>query len=240
MIKFSVVIETKKRPGENYFQRTMDNLRRAGILESQRVALLSVSRGDDCTRQQNAARAIEMAAANDCGWVMKLEDDLDFTDYFFENVAAWLEDFGHARTPFFALGCSFEIVSHSNYRHGFPHVEEYVLKGERCVPHPVRGFWGAQALVFKRAEALDLVKWLGPDPALFDGKNYHRDRGHDLILQQWAHERGYTHVACAVPSFVQHIGEHSNLSRPEIGHVQPFFQFPFAGHNYRYGGKVNA
>lgn len=254
MITFAVGIETKTRPVEQYFDVTLANLKRAGVFASKHLATLAVSNGDHVTRQQNAARAIELAVRDavrsGAGWVMKLEDDLDVTDRFLENVAGWLADYGHARTCMFSLAATFEQVSSSRFTCGeadvfddgtsFPRVREMIRRGETCVPHPARGYWGAQALVWRVEDAAQLVEWLGDDPALFDGTTHHRNRGHDLLLQQWAVERGVRAFACAVPSFVQHIGRRSNLDEPAIGHVQPFFEFPFAGRDYRYQRRKDA
>ena len=252
-MKFAIGIETKKRPtGVDYFGQTLKNLDRAGVFKSPLLASLSVTHGEDCTRQQNAARAIaaatQAAKFYGCEWVMKLEDDLDFTDQFLENVAGWLADFGHANTPMFSLAATFEFVSRSRFANNertvfepgesFGRVREYIRRGEHVAPHPVNGYWGAQALVWKTEMAEHLVKFLGDDPALFDGKMHHRNRGHDLLLQVWGNELGAKHFAVAVPSFVQHVGEQSNLDQPELGHKQPFFQFPFAGHDYRYERRL--
>ena len=254
MVKISVGMETKVRPVENYFDTTMFNLNRAGVFESEHIADFSVAHGEGFTRQQNAQRAIAMAVQRaketDANWVMKLEDDLDFTDNFLENVADWLEDFGHAKVPMFSLAASFEFVSDSHFQLGdtvfndalaFPRVRARVARGDAIAPHPVRGYWGAQALVWRTADAEQLANWLGDDPALWDGKLHHKNRGHDLLLQVWGVERGAKHFGVAIPSFVQHIGRRSNLDQPEIGHVQPFFQFPFAGRDYRYQRRtINA
>lgn len=260
-MKIAIGIETISRPviGRKYLHQTWTNLGRAGVTSSEHLATapgkpigIVTVYGEDYTRQQNGMRAIKealrIADEYDAEWVMKLEDDLDFTDNFLENVADWLADYGHANTPMFVLGSSFEQVSKSRFNEGettifddcnavglsYPHVREYLRRGEACVPANVRGFWGAQALVFKRDMARSLVEFLGDDPVLFDGKMHHRNRGHDLLLQVWGQTMGAKAFACAVPSFVQHIGEQSNLDQPEINHKQPFFQFPFAGHDYRY------
>jgi hypothetical protein len=244
-MKFAIGLETIRRPdGTDYFGQTLANLTRAGVFKSELLSTFRVAHGEGFTRQQNGQRAIAMAAADvNADWVIKLEDDLDFVDNFLENVAAWLEDFGHANTCLFSLGASFETVSHSRFCDNevltepgpsFPTVREYLRRGEHCVPHRVGGYWGAQALVMRRADALDLATFLGPDPALWDGVMHHKNRGHDLMLQCWGSARGVRSFACTVPSFVQHIGRVSNLSQPELQHVQPFFEFPWPGHKYEY------
>lgn len=248
-MKIAIGIETIQRPnGVDYFKQTLANLERAGVASSEHYGGIMFADGAGFTRQQNARRAIELGvqAAKITGaeWVMKLEDDLDFTDCFLENVAGWLADFGHSKVPMFSLAATFEFVSRSRFANtectifdpgqSFPRVRAALARGEKILPHPVGGYWGAQALVWKTEVAEQLVAWLGDDPALFDGKAYHRNRGHDLLLQVWGHSLGAKHFAVAVPAFVQHLGEHSNLDQPELNHKQPFFQFPFAGRKFKY------
>jgi len=191
-----------------------------------------------CTRQQNGARAIRYAAAVEgADWVMKLEDDLDFLDSFIESTVAWLEDHGNAAVPMFALGATFQFVGQSKYQEegesvlgpgsSFPTVRAMLARGDRIAGYPVRGFWGAQALIWKRPMAQHLADYLGEDPALWDGKEYHRDRGHDLMLQLWGQELGAKAFGIAIPAFVQHIGKQSNIQNP-------FFEFPFPGRSWTY------
>jgi hypothetical protein len=189
-----------------------------------------------CTRQQNGARAIRFAAAVDADWVMKLEDDLDFLDSFAESTSNWLADYGHAAVPMFSLAATFQQVSSSIFQEGetflgpgesFPRARAMYARGDRIAAHQVAGYWGAQALIWKRPMAQHLADWLGEDPFLWDGKEQHRQRGHDLILQVWGKELGARAFAVAVPSFVQHIGRQSNIQNK-------FFEFPFPGRDWSY------
>lgn len=206
---------------------------------------------EGCTRQQNGARAIRYGAMNPEGeWVLKLEDDLDVLDDFLGNVARWLTDYGHYRSvPMYALAATYATVSASRYAtpgetvfgpgESFPYVRAQLATGRRALTHACLGFWGAQALLWRREVAEHLAAWLGPDPYLWDGRQEHRNRGHDLLLQvwgrKWCQENGVKEVfGVAIPAFVQHLGRHSNLDQPEIGHVQPFFEFPFPGREWRY------
>lgn len=201
----------------------------------------------ECTRQQNGARAIRYGAMNHRGdWVIKLEDDLDFVDDFLGNVDRWVRDVGAAPVPMFTLAATFERVSDSKYAtpdetvlgpgESFPYARECMREGRVMVQAGIGGWYGAQAIMWRREVAERLATWLGPDPFLWDGKEQHRHRGHDLLLQVWGHHVGMKHFGAAVPSFVQHIGRQSNLDQPEINHVQPFFQFPFPGRAWRYEG----
>lgn len=200
------------------------------------------------TRQQNGARAIRAAGETyGADWVMKLEDDLDFCGSFLESTANWLADYGHLKVPMFCLAATYQIVSQSKYTElsesvmgpgtSFPHVRDALARGERVATHPFRGFWGAQALVWKREMAEHLANWLGPDPYLFDGKEKHRNRGHDLILNLWGASVKADKLAVALPAFVQHIGRQSNLSQP--GNPQPFFEFPWPGRDWVYDRRTD-
>lgn len=253
MIRIAIGMETKTRPnGVSYYEQTLHNAERAGIFRSPHLAAFKTCIGDRCTRQQNGKHAIDIAAyyAQETGakWVMKLEDDLDFTDYFLESVVDWLEDHDEPRHRMFSLGITLETVSASRFHDGetsilepgtsFPRVREMIAQGKRAVPAHINGFWGAQAVVWRAHDANDLARWLGDDPTYFDGTTHHRHRGHDLKLQEWVRYVGGHHFLAAVPSFVQHIGVQSNLDQPQLNHKQPFFQFPFAGRAHRYAGEV--
>lgn len=195
------------------------------------------------TRQQNAQRAIAEAAAYDkSDWVIKLEDDIDVIDDFLGNLDRWLDRYEMAPVPMFVLGATFQKVADAKFApdetflgpgKSFPRVRDAYNRGFRMIPHEVLGWYAAQALCWRRETAQQLADWLGPDPGFFDGTTLHKERGHDMLLQQWGQQYG-RYFACTCPSFVQHIGEQSNLSEPERGHVQPFFQFPFPGRGWRY------
>jgi hypothetical protein len=189
-----------------------------------------------CTRQQNGARAIRAGAETDADWVVKLEDDLDFIDTFMESLVAWLSDYGHAHVPMFSLAATFQEVRQSRFEPGeslllpgpsFPRARAMMARGDAIAAHQVAGYWGAQALVWKRPMAVQLASWLGDDPFLWDGKEQHRERGHDLLLQVWGRSLEAKAFAVAVPSFVQHIGVQSNIHNP-------FFEFPFPGRQWLY------
>ncbi len=267
-MKINIAIETKDRKligGENYLRTTLENLKRAGVFDSEHLNSFIITSGGEaskkfyedqvgsvlkgilheyvgapagCTRQQNAARAIRYGAMNQTGeWVIKLEDDLDVVDGFMDTVAAWLTDHGKAAVPMFSLAASWENVSDSLYREpgetvsgpgeSFPRVRAMMARGDAIAAYPVLGFWGAQALVWRRQMASNLADWLGNDPYLWDGKEQHRERGHDLLLQVWGQQLGAKAFGVAIPSFVQHIGRQSNLKNK-------FFEFPFPGRSWSY------
>lgn len=190
-----------------------------------------------CTRQQNGARAIRFGAETDADWVLKLEDDLDFVDAFMDTTVGWLADHGNAAVPMFSLASTYETVSTSIYKadgetvlgpgDSFPRVRAMMARGDAIAAYPVMGFWGAQALLWRRPIAKNLADWLGHDPFLWDGREQHRERGHDLLLQVWGNQLGAKAFAVAIPSFVQHIGRQSNIKNK-------FFEYPFPGRGWSY------
>jgi hypothetical protein len=256
-VTIAIGIETKTRPNRSYLAQTFDNLERAGVRTSPYLAYdgllpaVTVSYGDTRTRHQNARNAIRNAVcqAKETGaeWVMKLEDDLDFTDDFLGNVGRWLEDYGNQPYLMFTFAATFEQVSQSRWQDGetnifqpgtsFPTVRGALANGKTAMQGWLHGFWGALCLVWRTEVAEQLVEWMGEDPCYVDAQGIaHRDRGHDLLLQTFAEHMGARRFLASCPSFVQHIGRDSNLSRTDLGHTQPFVEFPFAGRDYRYMG----
>jgi hypothetical protein len=132
-------------------------------------------------------------------------------------------------------GCHLDTANVFNTSAAFPYVRHMMAQGHQIAAHNVLGWWAAQAVAWHRADALALAEWLGPDPFLDDGKEHHRMRGHDLLLQIWgSKEKNAKYFGCSIPSFVQHIGRESNLDQPAINHKQPFFQFPWGGPDWRF------
>lgn len=132
-------------------------------------------------------------------------------------------------------GCHPDAASVFNTPDGFPYVRHMMAQGHKIAAHNVLGWWAAQAIAWHREDAQELAEWLGPDPYFDDGKEQHRHRGHDLMLQVWGTQlKKAKYFGCSIPSFVQHIGHESNLDQPAINHKQPFFQFPWAGPNWRF------
>jgi len=100
-------------------------------------------------------------------------------------------------------------------------------QGDGAWAYPVGGFYGAQALVWRKRDALQLAEWLGPDPDYNGTKNH----GHDLKLQQWGKKLGIDYFTASVPCMVQHIGEQSGIGNR-------FFQFPWGGREWSYKRKA--
>lgn len=236
MVKFGIAIKTKDRsPKKNFLAETLANLERAGVMKSPHLGfIIVVDSGDgraaltQCraasrplvvdwkpagrSLHQNAARCIELASVEsipEVRWSMVLEDDLDVSDGFLESVLGWLDD--NPGKLMYVLGANYDQIKCRADR------------GETTWNYPVGGFYGAQALVWRREVAAELAQWLGPDP-MYNGV---RDHGHDLLLQQWGKSKGETYFLASAPCMVQHIGNESGIGNR-------FFQFPWGGRDWRY------
>ena len=186
-----------------------------------------------------------MGVETGADYVMKCEDDLDFIADFIGSTMRWIADHENPRVGMFVLGHGFANVSACRYAHpeesvlgpgeSFSTCRKLLAQGQTGVAGPVRsGFWGAQALVWRRKVAIELLEWLGPDPYYLGMRGTERapfrDRGHDLLLGQWGINQAWW-FATPVPSFVQHIGVESTLKNK-------FFQFPWPGREWKYHAKV--
>jgi hypothetical protein len=126
-------------------------------------------------------------------------------------VAAWLEDYVVPEPQMYVLGAN------------YPQIQAAHEQKKTAWAYPVRAFYGAQALVWKREVAAQLAEWLGPDPTY----NGIREHGHDLLLQTWGKGQGIEHFIASAPCMVQHIGGESGIGNQ-------FFQFPWGGRDWRY------
>jgi hypothetical protein len=173
---------------------------------------------DRLTLHQNAARAIRVAAGAGATWAMVLEDDLDFCADFVGSTLRWLRDNARADRLMYAFGANYAQIALC------------VLRRQPFWAYPVTAFYGAQACAWRTEDALQLAKWLGPDPT-YGGV---RDHGHDLLLQRWGKERGLTHFLASAPSFVQHVGSASGIGNR-------YFGFPtWPGRQWKYRGRKAA
>lgn len=246
-MRIAVSIKTKDRsPGQNYLDATLQNLARAGLWQSPHLHSLRivdsgspeperfrreeiepnlpkgiVVRFDTApgrTLHQTGAEAIRQAAATDADWVLVLEDDLDFCADFLGSVAAWLEHHASPKYRLYAFGASYRQVKVAQEN------------GWRVWPYRISDFYGAQALAWSAEDARDVAAWLGDDPS-FEGN---RNRSHDLLLQSWGRERGLTHFAASVPSFVQHVGATSSIGNKPFR----FESWPGRGWRYEYRPRI--
>lgn len=185
-------------------------------------------------RRPNALRAIEWAAEQDCDWVVTLEDDVDFISQFLDGTVQWLERHKHLRAVMYPLGSAWgETVTPVNtalYMEpgesvlgpgtSFQYARRVLESGQDFVLNP--GYWGGQALAWRRETALELCEWFRrhiDDPDV---------GGKDVLLQKWGQGTGLRWPFCSpVPSFVQHVGRYSYMGTA-------FFEFPWPGREWRY------
>lgn len=235
MKTIGIGIKTADRsPRHNYLADTFGNLARAGVFRSPHLYGLRVY--DSCVEDwamkippgvlldkpveqrrslhENAAEAIRYTAAMGADWTLVLEDDLDFCDRFLESTLAWVGQVVAERREYlmYVLGANYSQIVDAR------------RKKKIVWDYPIGSFYGAQALLWRTNVARGLAEWLGPSPS-YNGIAGH---GHDLLLGRWAKERGETHFAASVPSFVQHIGKESGIGNRSFG----FSSWP--GRNWSY------
>ena len=246
MDKISIVIKTIDRAGMgsiNYLRKTIHNLERGRVFHSPHLGSIDVVDGGSlyfdfyireqlpreinhqtsiCTLQQNGQRCIQRGAeeAQRIGaqWVMVIEDDIDVCGRFLESTIAWLEDNAYPNPNMYVLGASYEQI------------KECLANGQTSWDYPINAFYGAQALVWRTRDAIELADWLGPDPH----KGGDRDCKHDLLLQDWGRDRGLEYFVATAPSLVQHIGKQSGINNK-------YFTFrSWPGHDWTYKKEAEA
>ncbi len=226
MEKISIVIKTLDRSAvgsTNYLGKTLHNLKRGGVFSSPHLGSIDIVDGGSLnfgryiqsevpniqhkvicstsmsTLQQNGQRSIQCGAkrAKQAGyqWVMVLEDDVDVCGDFLESIIAWLEDHATPNPNMYVLGASYEQI------------EQCIQDGMTWWDYPINAFYGAQALVWRTRDAVQLAEWLGPNPS----KDGTTDCKHDLLLQDWGRELGLEYFMATAPSLVQHIGIQSGI-----------------------------
>lgn len=214
-----------------------------GVLPDSGKAVIHPCPPGGCTRQQNGARAIRIAAGAGADWVLKLEDDLDFIDDFIGSVARWLGDYGDSDVAMFSLAMALEGLSDCRYAEpnesvlgpgsSFPRVRSMLAAGKSFVVRPPQGFWGAQALAWKRRRAQEIADWLGDDPFYWNGEIAYRDNAHDFKIAEWVSTTDERAIGVALPAFVQHIGRESSIASKDR-----WFQFPWPGPDWTYKTRM--
>lgn len=237
--KYSIVLRTVDRApsAKNYLFETLANLERAGLFRSSipfNLAILTdeqasqgfkdelagwavrhpetitlLSSDERLTPNRNAARAVEQAAKQASEWMLFLEDDIDVCDDFLESVDVWLQRVAAPDIKLYSLCAAYQGVRLAQV------VWDYQVKD----------FYGTQAYLVRREDTVDLAKFLASKPK-WKGK----DKGHDMLLKQWA-ERGGKPVrfVAAAPNFVQHIGKESSL---HLGRFHDYASWPGRGWSF--------
>lgn len=221
-MKFAITMRTNDRsPGPNYLRETLDNARRAGILDDGRVVSFDIvpshtetpalrsevfpyrgevevhSRVCRITPNGAATEAHVVADRHDADYVLFFEDDLDFCDDFIGSTERWLREHDDGICPMFVLG------------HVWP------INHRRSRRLSARRFYGSQCYAVPSRTHGELVRWLIDNPKYKRG-NQLLDRCHDLRLAVWVQERGCKELIAASPSFVNHIGKVSGMGCPPV------------------------
>jgi hypothetical protein len=247
-----LAIKTRRRsPRKDYLNQTLRDLERAGVFSSphlkgpvhlvdsdsfipelhyengtrgllpETIERLSFNTERGRLLQKNAAAAIRFATSVGADWTLVLEDDIVVCNDFLGSIVRWLED--HSGKPrMYSFGAN------------YTQIEEAWRRGQTSWMYPVDAFYGATSLAWRTEDALSLLGWLGEDPKLWNGKEWVRDRGHDLMLGRWGKATHQHFFLASAPCFVQHVGDESN--RPESkGSV---FRYPWPGPVWTYRRKA--
>jgi hypothetical protein len=230
----AVMVTVDRSPSPNYLAETLGNLKRSDLRTSSRLhsfALSDSGLGLEWSRSvaesvfpelefeelrsepkrrnanTNVAHALHHGYNAGVPWVLFLEDDIDVIDRFFDSVGAWLDSHARPDRHLYALGCPYA----GRERTG---AWEYAIDG----------FYGTQAVAFRRDDALDLSNYLvehcydrHPDGAMYD-----------LLMHDWAYDRWprIKHFLASIPSFVQHTGRESVINPRAHTHIFPSWPGP--------------
>lgn len=169
-------------PGRiKYCGRTVDALIASNRHQRTDIHIISDPNPDS---MQNAIAQLEFGVKSGEEWFVTLEDDVEFISDFNESVELWLRDCERIGTsPFYPLAAAYPDI---------------LKMADIAWRWPIGDFYGTQAVVFHRADALRAVEFLRTHP--------NPDLEFDLQLADWAGVLGKTHILTPCPSFVQHVG----------------------------------
>lgn len=229
----AVLITVDRSPQRNYLSETLSNLERGGLNTSRRLHSLTLvdsgpgsmwaesqargtirtsgSRVGHRCANHNVAAALELGAATGCRWVLFLEDDIDVCAEFFDSVGAWIDGIcadEQEWSPVYALGAN------------YPQIDDIAANGGTVWRYPVDQFYGTQALVFDSNDVRSVADYLRAH--CYD--RAHDGTAYDLIIADWARQRGISHFVASCPSFIQHVGRTSSI-RPRP-HTHTFPSWP--------------
>lgn len=145
---------------------------------------------------ENALYAMRLAIADRADWIIFMEDDIEIIDDFLGSTDRWLRDFADARTHFYPLGCG---------------VRRAFLRAQQAGAHkwdwPIRHFYGATAVAFRREDAERFCDVAETCPAWMVDVT-----GLDENMKRW-HQRAYPDVQTVptpIPCFVNHLGQQTS------------------------------
>jgi hypothetical protein len=168
--------------------------------------------------KQNTAAALKIGAeaADDGGWVLFLEDDLNVCGDFLGSVGRWLDEYEgddlvRPKRPIYPFSGDNSTI------------RTQMTKGQFSWEYPVHWFWGLQAFACRPAVAVDLAQWLEDNPLYVHTDGRLDENAHDLEMHNWARERGYTYFRGSCPSFVQHLGFETSIFGNTMGGARVSF-----------------
>jgi hypothetical protein len=242
-----VMVTLDRFPQENYLAETLQNLKRAGVWESENLHSFhmfdsgSFSKWPDTVidadmihnkkihihranlfrvANLNVAEALNFGASLNRKWVLFLEDDIDVCDKFIESVTLWLNENGlREDRHIFAFGANYDSIDSA-----------YALK-KTTWDYGINLFYGTQAIAFRSRDAHNLSCYLKENVFSQNAEG----TAYDLVMASWAKDvwPEIKYFLASVPSFVQHIGRESIINPRPKTHMFP----SFPGHNWKYEGQ---
>lgn len=248
------MITTNRAPKENYLPITRVNLgtrkwislfpsKKSDVGWEELGNWANVNLPDsDYLPCENAGRALvgggEIALGEGIGWVLFLEDDLDFCDEFFSSVSLWLGDHATDRYRLYAFGCAYpQVLSLASGGRMIRNGKE--TSNATSWQYPYTSFYGTQAFAIRAGDAISLGAYLLTNPLV---RGVHSPGAYDLMIHDWMRENypdpRYSYFLASVPSFVQHIGRQSICTGLEQTHTFPSWpgrEWKYEARRKRYG-----
>lgn len=209
-MKFIVAIRTVTQRHDMF----VSLLQRLVEIEDGSIVGVRVSASTVVTPNENACRALEMAADTDADWILFLEDDAGIPRPFLRNMKRWLLKHQNPDVHIYPMGCAY-----SGAWGNAKEVWQYHIKDYYC----------SVAFLLRRSLAMSLVEYLRA--------NNHVHQGFDLMMGHWHRTVSPSDfLLTPIPCFVDHLGDDSTLidGRPNRNVVGRFQGF--AGEDYVYNG----
>lgn len=234
----AVMVTVDRSPGVNYLAETLENLKRGGLLTSQRLAAFLVTdsgpgcgfalsvtdsalRGHPTPPYSGVTGGFEERVCANCNVARALRAG-------YESGAPWvlfLEDDIDVCADFFdSVGAWLDDHARDLRRvyalgANYPWVEEATAAGCTAANYPIEQFYGTQAFALRSEDALSLSEYLVEHcyDREEDGTAY------DLLMADWARQTWpeIGHFLASCPSFVDHIGRTSSIRPRSETHAFP-------------------
>jgi hypothetical protein len=237
----TALITVDRSPSHNYLGETLSNLER-GISRLEREIHICDSSHDpswirdahSCSRlslhvssaeggrcaSHNYSAALRAASESGDSWVLVLEDDIDVIADFWGSIERWIDEYERPDRRVYPLGAAYPQV-----------LESLTLRRESFWDYPIDKFYGTQAVLFRRDDALKLATYLTHHA--FDREQ--DGTAWDLLIADWSRcaYPGISHFRTPAPSFVEHIGRGSVVRPRSFTHR--FESWPGSDWSYQAG-----